>query len=81
MCKISLSFPYFKGKLSLSYLNVHVEQQLVMFLNIGENQEIVPLDSAVSTFLDSYMAFKKDFDSPQEWEISVDSKVSHQAKN
>jgi hypothetical protein len=75
---LSLSYPYFKGETEVvSLLNVHIEQQLVMFLNIGEDQEIVPLDSAVSTFLDSYISFKKEFDSPQEWEINVESKVTH----
>jgi hypothetical protein len=79
--QISLVFPYFTGKSeSVDYLNLHVEQELVMFLNVGENQEIVPLDSAVKTFLDSYVAFKKDFDSAQEWEISIDSKVTHQGQ-
>lgn len=79
--KIILAYPFFKGSAeSADFLNVHVEQQMVMFLNIGENQEIVPLDSAVSAFLDSYIAFKKDFDSPQEWEITVDSKVTFQEK-
>jgi hypothetical protein len=75
--KVNLSYPFFKGESeSASMLNVHIEQQLVMFLNIGENQEITPLDSAVSAFLHSYTAFKKDFDSPQEWEIMVDSQVT-----
>ncbi|WP_113925614.1 DUF3298 and DUF4163 domain-containing protein [Cognataquiflexum aquatile] len=79
--KISLSYPFFTGSSeSADFLNVHVDQQMVMFLNIGENQEIVPLDSAVKAFLDSYVAFKKDFDSPQEWEISVDSKVTLHGK-
>lgn len=78
--KISLSYPFFTGSSeSADFLNLHVEQQMVMFLNIGENQEILPLDSAVKAFLDSYVAFKKDFDSPQEWEISVNSKISHQS--
>lgn len=77
--RISLVYPYFIGKSeSVDYLNLHVEQQVVMFLNVGENQEIVPLDSAVTAFFDSYLAFKTDFDSPQEWEISVDSKVTLQ---
>lgn len=75
--RVSLSYPFFKGDgESVSLLNVHVEQQLVLFLNMDENQEIVPLDSAVSGFLDSYQEFKNDFDSPQEWEITVDAKVA-----
>nr|WP_283773982.1 DUF3298 and DUF4163 domain-containing protein [Aquiflexum sp. TKW24L] len=75
--KVSLSYPFFPGPSeSADFLNAHMEQQLVMFLNIGENQEIVPLDSAVTTFLDSYVAFREDFDSPQEWEIMIDSKVT-----
>ncbi|MCH6235905.1 DUF3298 and DUF4163 domain-containing protein [Cognataquiflexum rubidum] len=78
--KVSLSYPFFSSPSeSADFLNAHVEQQLVMFLNIGENQKIVPLDSAVTTFLDSYVAFREDFDSPQEWEITVDSKVTFQS--
>lgn len=78
---ISLTYPFFTGQSeSADFLNVHVEQQLVMFLNIGENQEIIPLDSAASTFLNAYVAFKKDFDSLQEWEITVDAKVTLQGQ-
>lgn len=78
---VKLSYPFFMGDdETASVLNTHVEQQLVMFLNVGERQEVVPLDFAVSAFLESYIAFKKDFDSPQEWEISVDSKVTYQGQ-
>ena len=59
--RIRLVYPYFEGAgESSDFLNVHVEQQMVMFLNIGENQEIVPLDSAVSSFLNSYLEFKNE---------------------
>jgi hypothetical protein len=79
--RIRLVYPYFEGAgESSDFLNVHVEQQIVMFLNIGENQEIVPLDSAVSSFLNSYLEFKNEFDSPQEWEITVDAKVTLQSQ-
>jgi hypothetical protein len=79
--RVRLAYPYFVGDgESSDFLNAHVEQQMVMFLNIGESQEIVPLDSAVSSFLNSYLEFKKEFDSPQEWEITVDAKVTLQCQ-
>ncbi|MCH6198762.1 DUF3298 and DUF4163 domain-containing protein [Aquiflexum sp. LQ15W] len=80
--KVSLSYPFFTGSSeSANFLNAHVEQQSVMFLNIGENQSIITLDSAISTFLRSYVNFKNEFDSQQEWEISIDSKVTFQVES
>lgn len=80
--KVSLEYPFFMGNSeSADFLNVHVEQQLVMLMDTGESKEVLSLDSVVSTFLNSYIAFKKEFDSSQEWEITVNSKVAFQGSN
>lgn len=77
--EVKMSYPLFSGgKDSLSVLlNIHVLEQLKMYLQWGEKEGDLPsLDELADDVLDEYSSFKKDFpESSQSWYSETEAMV------
>ncbi len=72
--EVKISYPVFDGKKSLAKkINLHVNQQMIMYLRWGENHlELDSLLVAVNNFLEKFTAIKREFpESHQSWYVEA----------
>lgn len=73
-----LHFPWFIGEGDPDLLNAHIEQQMVMYLQEGEPEKAISLDSAITDFLSEFLAFSQSHESVDQWQLTINSEVTYQ---
>ena len=77
---VSISFPFYSGTSEQEFmLNAHIEQQLLMMVNQGEQHD-VDLEAAIDGILQEYQVFAEEFGSSQGWEVEVNARESYRGK-
>ncbi len=74
--QVNFLYPYFYSEdEGLNYLNIHIEQQLIQFLSMGEANDHNSLPDAVTDYLEGYVNFKSGYPQDQEWTVEVNADV------
>jgi hypothetical protein len=79
---VEITYPKFSGIRSRAKrVNQHVQEQLKMYIQVGEPQEWESVEQAINFILDAHEIYMRDYpESTQEWTMEVNGKVGYQSE-
>ncbi|WP_194776527.1 DUF3298 and DUF4163 domain-containing protein [Pararhodonellum marinum] len=78
---VEISYPKFTGRRNRAKrVNQHVQEQLKMYIQLGEPQEWESVEKAINFVLEAHEIYMRDYpESTQEWTMEVNGKVGYQS--